>query len=226
MGKYVNNHLIRDESVAFETKYHWVIFLTLKSLITLTIAPLIQRALSEFVITNRRIIIKEGFIKGNAKQKFNSLLALSMFIVGKMAEQAMRDVIKPGEEEKERSRLADAVLSMPELIPIVGGIIATTYNGAGEPVILKFTKQAFDGVKTTFTGKKTETRQKAALNAVEAILAIFKGYPGLTQSFDILERKLFSDKKSTNQGKIKIRSNESVKPIKVKPAKIKVRASE
>lgn len=62
MGRYVNNHLIRDESVAFETKYHWVIFLTLKSLFTLTIAPMLQRALSEFVITNRRIIIKTGFI--------------------------------------------------------------------------------------------------------------------------------------------------------------------
>jgi uncharacterized membrane protein YdbT with pleckstrin-like domain len=62
MGKYVNNHLIRDESVVFETKYHWVIFFTLKSLFTLTIAPLLQRTLSEFVITNRRIIIKTGFI--------------------------------------------------------------------------------------------------------------------------------------------------------------------
>jgi uncharacterized membrane protein YdbT with pleckstrin-like domain len=62
MGRYVNNHLIRDESIAFETKYHWVIFLTLKSLFTLTIAPMLQRALSEFVITNRRIIIKTGFI--------------------------------------------------------------------------------------------------------------------------------------------------------------------
>ena len=62
MGKYVNNHLIKDESVVFETKYHWVIFLTLKSLLTLAILPWIQRALSEFVITNRRIIIKTGFI--------------------------------------------------------------------------------------------------------------------------------------------------------------------
>jgi len=62
MGNYVKKHLIKDESIAFETKYHWVIFLTLKSLFTLTIAPLIQRALSEFVITNRRIIIKTGFI--------------------------------------------------------------------------------------------------------------------------------------------------------------------
>lgn len=62
MGKYVNNHLIKDESVVFETKYHWVIFFSLRSLFTLTIAPMLQRALSEFVITNRRIIIKTGFI--------------------------------------------------------------------------------------------------------------------------------------------------------------------
>jgi uncharacterized membrane protein YdbT with pleckstrin-like domain len=62
MGKYVNNHLIKDESIVFETKYHWVIFFSLKSLFTFTIAPLLQRALSEFVITNRRIIIKTGFI--------------------------------------------------------------------------------------------------------------------------------------------------------------------
>jgi len=48
--------------VVFESKYHWVIFISLKSLFTLTLAPLIHRAMSEFVITNRRIIIKTGFI--------------------------------------------------------------------------------------------------------------------------------------------------------------------
>jgi uncharacterized membrane protein YdbT with pleckstrin-like domain len=62
MGKYVNNHLIKDETVVFETRYHWVIFLTLKSLFTLTISPWIVRAISEFVITNRRVVIKTGFI--------------------------------------------------------------------------------------------------------------------------------------------------------------------
>ena len=62
MGRYVNNHLIRDESVVYETRLHWVIFLTLKSLFTLGILPLLQRKLSEFVITNRRVIIKTGFI--------------------------------------------------------------------------------------------------------------------------------------------------------------------
>ena len=62
MGHYVNNHLIRDESVAFETRLHWITFLTLKSLLTLTIKAWFDRWISEFVITNRRIIIKTGII--------------------------------------------------------------------------------------------------------------------------------------------------------------------
>ena len=37
MGSYVNKHLISNESVVFETKLHWVIFFSLKSIFTLTI---------------------------------------------------------------------------------------------------------------------------------------------------------------------------------------------
>ena len=62
MGSYVNQHLIRDESVAFETRLHWVIFFSLKSILTLTIAAWLIRWLSEYVITNRRIVIKTGFV--------------------------------------------------------------------------------------------------------------------------------------------------------------------
>lgn len=62
MGHYVNNHLIKEESVAFETRLHWVTFLTLRSIFTLTIAAWFDRWFSEFVITNRRIIIKTGII--------------------------------------------------------------------------------------------------------------------------------------------------------------------
>ena len=65
MGSYVNNHLIKDETVVFETRLHWVIFFTLRSLFTLTIAAWLERWLSEFVITNRRIIIKKGLIARN-----------------------------------------------------------------------------------------------------------------------------------------------------------------
>ena len=62
MGSYVDKHLIKDETVAYETKLHWVIFFSLKSIFSLTIYAWLKRWLSEFVITNRRIVIKEGFI--------------------------------------------------------------------------------------------------------------------------------------------------------------------
>jgi uncharacterized membrane protein YdbT with pleckstrin-like domain len=65
MGTYVNNHLIRDESVVLETNYHWVIFISWLGLFTLLLGPAIIRWSSEFVITNRRIIIKTGFIARN-----------------------------------------------------------------------------------------------------------------------------------------------------------------
>lgn len=62
MGSYVDNNLIRDEHVVFETKYHWKIFFTFKALFTLFIYPILARWSDEFVVTNRRIIIKTGII--------------------------------------------------------------------------------------------------------------------------------------------------------------------
>jgi uncharacterized membrane protein YdbT with pleckstrin-like domain len=62
MGSYVDNHLIRDESVVLETNYHWIIFISWFGLFTLLLGPAIVRWSSEFVITNRRIIIKQGLI--------------------------------------------------------------------------------------------------------------------------------------------------------------------
>ena len=62
MGKYVNSNLFKDERVIFETKYHWIHFISWVSLFTLTIYPTIQYYTDEFVVTNRRIIIKKGLI--------------------------------------------------------------------------------------------------------------------------------------------------------------------
>jgi len=63
MGNYVNNNLIRGEVVEYETSYHWIIFFSLRSLFTLFIAPLIDKWTDEFVITNKRVIIKTGLIR-------------------------------------------------------------------------------------------------------------------------------------------------------------------
>ncbi|MEI6554597.1 MAG: PH domain-containing protein [Paludibacter sp.] len=62
MGNYVNNNLFRNEQVVFETKYHWIHYFSLESLFTLGIWPTIQYYTDEFVVTNKRIIIKKGLL--------------------------------------------------------------------------------------------------------------------------------------------------------------------
>ena len=62
MGKYVQDNLSKDEQVIHEAKLDWIIFVSLKAILTLFIAPLIAVATSEFAITNKRIIIKVGLI--------------------------------------------------------------------------------------------------------------------------------------------------------------------
>jgi uncharacterized membrane protein YdbT with pleckstrin-like domain len=62
MGNYVQSNLSKDEQVIYEAQLHWIIFVSLKAILTLFIAPLIARATSEFAITNKRIIMKVGLI--------------------------------------------------------------------------------------------------------------------------------------------------------------------
>ena len=62
MGKYVDSHLIKGEAVVYSAKLHWIIYLNPNAIVTLWIAPFIQQATSEFAITTKRIIIKEGLI--------------------------------------------------------------------------------------------------------------------------------------------------------------------
>jgi len=62
MGNYVNSHLIMGETVVYSAKLHWIIYMTAKAILTIWIAPFIQRATSEFAITTKRVIIKEGLI--------------------------------------------------------------------------------------------------------------------------------------------------------------------
>jgi uncharacterized membrane protein YdbT with pleckstrin-like domain len=59
---YVEENLISGEQVAYRAELHWIVFVSLKALFTLFILPLIERATSEFAVTNRRVIIKVGLI--------------------------------------------------------------------------------------------------------------------------------------------------------------------
>ena len=60
MGSYVNGNLIKDESVVYEAGLHWITFVSFRALFTLFIVPLMDKLTSEFVITNKRIVIKQG----------------------------------------------------------------------------------------------------------------------------------------------------------------------
>jgi len=66
MGSYVQNNLITGEQVVYEAHLHWIIFYSLRSLLTLVILPLIDRWTSEFAITNKRVIMKVGLIRRKA----------------------------------------------------------------------------------------------------------------------------------------------------------------
>jgi uncharacterized membrane protein YdbT with pleckstrin-like domain len=62
MGSYVNKILMNDEHVVYEARLHWIIYFSLKSILTLFILPLILVYTSEYVITNKRAIFKIGLI--------------------------------------------------------------------------------------------------------------------------------------------------------------------
>jgi uncharacterized membrane protein YdbT with pleckstrin-like domain len=60
---YVEQNLGAGERVVYRSELHWIIFLSLKAVLTAFISPLIDHATSEFAVTNRRVIIKVGLIR-------------------------------------------------------------------------------------------------------------------------------------------------------------------
>ena len=62
MGGYVAANLIRGESVIYEAKPHWILFVSLRSAFTFGLLPLIEYWTSEFAITNKRVIMKVGWV--------------------------------------------------------------------------------------------------------------------------------------------------------------------
>ncbi len=79
MGSYVDNNLIRDEQVVYETKYHWKIYFTLRGIFTLFIAPALSRWADEFVITNKRIICKTGlFSRRTLEMNLNKIESVNV----------------------------------------------------------------------------------------------------------------------------------------------------
>ena len=66
MGNYINNNLIKDEYLIYETNYHWILYFNniFLTLFTTGIYPFLVSKYSEFGITNKRLIIKTGILSG------------------------------------------------------------------------------------------------------------------------------------------------------------------
>ncbi|HET7057261.1 MAG TPA: PH domain-containing protein [Nitrospiraceae bacterium] len=62
MGSYIEANLIRGEAVVYQAKPHWILFVSWRSLLTLGLLPLIDYWTSEFAVTNKRVIMKMGWV--------------------------------------------------------------------------------------------------------------------------------------------------------------------
>ena len=45
-----------------ETKFHWIIFCSLRAIFSLFLIPIVKQWTSEFAITNKRVIVKTGLV--------------------------------------------------------------------------------------------------------------------------------------------------------------------
>lgn len=62
MAGYSEKHLLSGENITYQTTYHWIHFFTKTGLFSLFIIPWIQQYTDEFVITNKRVIVKKGIL--------------------------------------------------------------------------------------------------------------------------------------------------------------------
>lgn len=107
---YVFDNLLKNERVVYEAKVHWSVYLSWKSLLTLFIWGWIQRAASEFAVTNRRVIIKVGIIQRRTLElnlgKVESI-EVEQSIWGRMFSFGDIEVIGTGGTREQFQRIGD-----------------------------------------------------------------------------------------------------------------------
>lgn len=107
---YVDSTLLSDERVAYRARLHWTIFISVAGFLTLFIAPLIRRKTSEFAVTNRRVIIKTGFVSRHTLElnlvKVESV-GVEQSLMGRIFGFGTITVIGTGGTRESFQRLAD-----------------------------------------------------------------------------------------------------------------------
>ena len=59
---YISQNLTSEETIKFATRLHWINFVRLINLFTLFIPAIIKFRSNEFAVTNKRVIVKHGWI--------------------------------------------------------------------------------------------------------------------------------------------------------------------
>jgi uncharacterized membrane protein YdbT with pleckstrin-like domain len=108
MGKYVNNNLVKDETVELETTHHWMIFCSLRAVLTLFILPIIDLYTDEFAITNKRVIIKTGLISRKTFEMNHSKIEsvnVDQAILGRILGYGTVRIVGSGGSKEEFSKI-------------------------------------------------------------------------------------------------------------------------
>jgi uncharacterized membrane protein YdbT with pleckstrin-like domain len=98
--------------VVYETKYHWKIYFTLQGLFTLFIVPALKQWSDEFVVTNKRIIVKTGiFSRRTLEMNLNKIESVNVDqgIVGRMLGYGTITIIGTGGTRESFPDIANAV---------------------------------------------------------------------------------------------------------------------
>ena len=112
MGHYVDNNLIKEEHVVYETRYHWKIYFSLFGLFTLFIGPALKRWSDEFVVTNKRVIVKTGlFSRRTLEMNLNKIESVNVdqSIMGRMLGYGTITIIGTGGTKESFPNIGHAV---------------------------------------------------------------------------------------------------------------------
>jgi uncharacterized membrane protein YdbT with pleckstrin-like domain len=112
MANYIQENLIKDEQIKFETTYHWIIFCNLRAIFTLFIAPMLDRYSDEFAITNKRIIVKTGLIsRKTLEMNLNKIESVNVdqSILGRMLGYGTITIIGTGGTREEFPSISNPI---------------------------------------------------------------------------------------------------------------------
>lgn len=62
MSEFFNNQLLNNERVLLETHHHWTNYIKFHTLWSLGLVPFLQNKLEKFVITNKRVVLRQGIL--------------------------------------------------------------------------------------------------------------------------------------------------------------------